>query len=71
MQAKNQWGQSRGPPPSLRPALPSFLNTAPMPNTPESGAEQDVKVSPPPPYTPTVYDPNAADALEDWDDTKQ
>ena len=41
------------------------MATAPIPNTPEEG---DIKPSPPPPYTPTVYDPNAADTLEEWDD---
>ena len=64
MQTMNTWGQTR---PVVRPPLP-LLATAPIPNTPEEEGGQDVKVSPPPPYTPTVYDPNAADTLEEWDD---
>ncbi len=64
MQTMNTWGQTR---PVVRPPLP-LLATAPIPNTPEEDGGQDVKASPPPPYTPTVYDPNAADTIEEWDD---
>ena len=57
----NNWGHlppSR-PPTALTPAT-----------APPAGEEAETKdpASPPPPYTAAVYDPNATDELQEWEE---